>query len=197
MTEPSKNEIRKNIKLLFSQNKESLAAESSLICSRILASEAYKKSGQIFAYMALWDEVDLTRVILAALADEKKVALPKITDLENGLMEFYYLDKSLDKNLQNQTKKGSLGIEEPDEALLKRADIDLHTNTLILVPGRAFTKDGDRLGRGKGFYDRFLSGLTDCSTGSAVITKAGVCFSFQLVDTIPSTANDIRMNFIF
>ena len=194
---PAKNEIRKNIKLLFSQNKEGLARESSLICSRILASEQYKNAHQIFAYMALWDEVDLTAVIKAALTDGKKVALPKITDLEKGLMKFYYLNSSLTDTLINQTKKGSLGIEEPDETLLEIAGSDLAADTLILVPGRAFTKKGDRLGRGKGFYDIFLSGLEERKKDGVQITKAGVCFSFQLVDSIPVTAGDIRMDFIF
>ncbi len=195
---PSKDEIRKNIKNLFSQNRGHLAAENEQICSRILTSPQYKNAAQIFAYMALWDEVDLGPVIQSALRDGKKVALPKITDLEKGLMQFYYLDASSTGPLKNQTKKGSLGIDEPDETQLTPADIDLNTDTLILVPGRAFTKDGDRLGRGKGFYDIFLSSLTaGGSNDKNSITKAGVCFSFQLVDSIPATATDIRMDFIF
>ncbi|MBO4533504.1 MAG: 5-formyltetrahydrofolate cyclo-ligase [Treponema sp.] len=192
-----KDELRKTIKTLCSQNRGKLAEQSRQICSRILSSPQYKNADQIFAYMALWDEVDLSDVIQAALQEGKKAAVPKITDLQKGLMQFYYLNPVSNGDAQNQTKKGSLGIEEPDEAVLQTADVTQAKNTLILVPGRAFTKNGDRLGRGKGFYDIFLSGLEQNKASGTQITKAGVCFSFQLVDNIPVTASDIIMDFIF
>ena len=192
-----KDELRKKIKTLCSQKRGQMGSESQQICKRILDSPQYKNADQIFAYMALPDEVDLSAVIHAALLDGKKTAVPKITDSQKGLMQFYYLNTGSTSDAQNQTKKGSFGIQEPDEALLQAADITQAKNTLILVPGRAFTKNGDRLGRGKGFYDIFLNNLNQNSAPGTQITKAGVCFSFQLVDSIPLSANDIRMDFVF
>ena len=57
---------------------------------------------------------------------------------------------------------------------------------LILVPGLAFDKSGARLGRGRGFYDRFLAGITGF--------RVGVCFDWQLVESVPVEAHDIRMD---
>jgi 5-formyltetrahydrofolate cyclo-ligase len=70
---------------------------------------------------------------------------------------------------------------------------DLHlpeTIDLILVPGLAFSKDRHRLGRGGGFFDRLLAG------SAAKAFKIGICFSFQLVDTVPTEAHDIVMDAI-
>jgi 5-formyltetrahydrofolate cyclo-ligase len=61
---------------------------------------------------------------------------------------------------------------------------------LVLVPGLAFSKDRHRLGRGGGFFDRLLSGP------AASAFKLGICFSFQLLDAIPSEANDVLMDVI-
>lgn len=58
---------------------------------------------------------------------------------------------------------------------------------LIVVPGMAFDRNGNRLGRGKGYYDRFL-----CK--HLTTNKIGICFDFQLVEEVPTDDNDIRMD---
>jgi 5-formyltetrahydrofolate cyclo-ligase len=58
----------------------------------------------------------------------------------------------------------------------------------ILIPGLAFTNDGHRLGRGGGYYDRYLAALP------ATAIKIGVCFAFQLVSALPTEPHDARMN---
>ncbi len=191
----SKQELRKSIKSLCEQNKDSLAAQSKRICELILASPQYKNAEQIFAYMALADEVDLGEVIKAALRDGKKVALPKIMDFEKGLMQFFYLDTV--QTLNSQTQAGTLGISEPDPQVLQPVDATTlkDSSILILVPGRAFTKEGDRLGRGKGFYDRFLADDLLRSARDAVM--AGVCFDFQIKKSLPVDDRDIRMDLVF
>ena len=72
-----------------------------------------------------------------------------------------------------------------------RAESDLHlpfVADLILVPGLAFGRDGHRLGRGGGFYDRLLDGRGRSAT------KVGVCFAFQLHDAVPVEAHDTVLN---
>ena len=191
----SKQELRKSIKSLCEQNKDNLAAQSKQICELILASPQYKDAEQIFAYMALADEVDLGEVIRSALRDGKKVALPKIMDFEKGVMQFFYLDTV--QTLNSQTQAGTLGISEPDPKLLQAADANTlkDSSILILVPGRAFTKEGDRLGRGKGFYDRFLA--DDLLRGARDAVMAGVCFDFQIKKSLPVDDRDIRMDLVF
>ena len=129
-----------------------------------------------------------TDVIKQAIKDGKRVALPKIISKEDGIMEFYYLDAQ--KSLVEQTSVGALGILEPDETLPASPNPDSHT--LILGPGRAFTMDGARLGRGKGYYDRYLA-----KKRLPNVAIAGVCFNFQVLAEVPTDLNDIKMDLIF
>ena len=184
----NKDTIRKEIKDLINKYKSTFASSSQKICKKIIESEIYKTSTEIYAYMPLPDEVDLTEVIKTALKDKKKVALPKIISKEDGIIKFFYLDPQ--KTLTQQTAEGTFGILEPDETL--PATPDSAQKTLILVPGRAFTKEGDRLGRGKGYYDRFLD-----KKRLPNITVAGVCFGFQVLPEIPTDPNDIKMDVLF
>ena len=192
-----KSEIRTYIKDLINKNISTFASSSRMICKEIIASEEYKKASELYAYMALFDEVELTDVIKQAIKDGKRVALPKIISKEDGIMEFYYLDAQ--KSLVEQTSVGALGILEPDETLPASPNPDSHT--LILVPGRAFTMDGARLGRGKGYYDRYLAkeivGSSPTMTRLPNVSIAGVCFGFQIVETLPTDANDICMDTLF
>lgn len=187
-----KKEIRLLIKNLISQNQDTLAEKSVSICNKIISSPQFQNSKEIFAYMALPDEVDLTPVILDALEKGKAVALPKIISQSENIIKFFYLDKS--KKLTEQTATGTYNILEPDESL--PATPDPVQKTLILVPGRAFTKEGDRLGRGKGYYDKYLGDrLLRCARNDVV--AAGVCFDFQIKKSLPVDDRDIKMDMIF
>ena len=187
-----KKEIRLLIKNLISQNQDTLAEKSVSICNKIISSPQFQNSKEIFAYMALPDEVDLTPVILDALEKGKNVALPKIISQSENTIKFFYLDKT--KKLTEQTATGTYNILEPDESL--PATPDPTKKTLILVPGRAFTKEGDRLGRGKGYYDRYLGDrLLRCARNDVVV--AGVCFDFQIKKSLPVDDRDIKMDMIF
>lgn len=195
-----KKEIRALVKNLFLQNQEFLAEKSSLVCKKIIASQQFQNALEIYAYMALPDEVDLSNVIKQALQDGKKLALPKIISKDDGIMKFFYLNP--EKTLTEQTSNGAYGILEPDES--KPALPDPDSKILILVPGRAFTKNGDRLGRGKGYYDRYLSnGLLRCAHNDGDkkrlpnISVAGVCFGFQVLPELPTDPNDISMDILF
>ena len=182
-----KKEIRLQIKDLCLKNKAQLAAKSTAICKKIMTSPEFQAADEIFAYMSLPDEVDLSEVIKQAIQDKKKVALPKIISKTDNIMQFFYLDPQ--KALAQQTSTGAYGIPEPDENLPVAPDSAL--KTLILVPGRAFTKNGDRLGRGKGYYDRFLA-----KKRLPNITVAGVCFDFQVLPEFPTDPNDVKMDII-
>ena len=193
----TKSEIRTLIKQRCRENKASLEHMSKDICNQILNAPQYLKANEIYAYMPLPDEADLTQVINAALKTGKKVAVPKILSKQDNLMQFFYLDAN--KNLSQQTADGAYGISEPDQSM--PAAINPAQNILILVPGRAFTKEGDRIGRGKGYYDRFLSkeivGSSPTMTRLPNVTVAGVCFEFQVLPELPVDPNDIKMDLIF
>lgn len=72
---------------------------------------------------------------------------------------------------------------------LSESDVEFAiTPTLVFVPGLAFTREGQRLGRGAGFYDRFLTGR------GANAVKIGICFEFQIVDSLPSEPHDVVLD---
>ena len=66
---------------------------------------------------------------------------------------------------------------------------ELEKIDLAIIPGMAFDKEGNRLGRGKGYYDRLLQQLRDCT-----IYKIGICFDFQFLDHIPTEPHDIPVD---
>ena len=67
---------------------------------------------------------------------------------------------------------------------------DYNSIDIAIIPGLAFTQDGKRLGRGKGYYDRLLAQMPS-------VYKMGLCFPFQLVQDIPMNENDILMDEVF
>ena len=86
-------------------------------------------------------------------------------------------------------RDGSYGILEPREGL---ALGDPEALDLVLVPGRAFDRSGGRLGRGKGYYDGFLSRLRPRESGGPC--KLGVAFACQIVESVPVEVRDVRMD---
>lgn len=188
----TKEEIRLNIKELVKQNKENFNSLSDGICKKIVTSKEYLSAKIILTYMALPDEVDLGGLIMSAFVESKIIAIPKV-DLQTQTIQFYYFNEKMGNSYCMQ--RGAYGIMEPDINKCKLLNIqDLKEKVLIIVPGRAFTKDGKRIGRGKGYYDKYLSLL---KTNACNFTSAGVCFPFQIMDDLPVSENDVSMDTMF
>jgi 5-formyltetrahydrofolate cyclo-ligase len=128
----------------------------------------------ILAYYALPDEVDTHALLDELLAAGKTVLLPKVLDDEMMELRRYIGRHSL--------REGSFHIMEPTGApFTDEAQIDI-----ALIPGIAFDPQGHRLGRGKGYYDRFLARFNR--------KTIGVCFDFQKVAKVPVDAHDIAVD---
>lgn len=134
----------------------------------------WQSARTVLLYHSLPDEVD-THDFIRRWSRSKRILLPVVrgTDLE---LRLYAGDNCL--------AQGAFHINEPTgEAFTDYAAIDL-----AVVPGVAFDRLGNRLGRGKGYYDRLLPRLP------ATCPKIGLCFPCQLLDRIPSEAHDVRMD---
>lgn len=152
--------------------------KSRLICEHVIGSEEFRRAGVVMAFLSLPHEVDTAPIILTAFQQGKTVAVPKvsweqrhmipveITSLETGL-------KADDRGLRNPTN----GCPVPFE------DIDL-----VLTPGLGFDKQGNRLGRGGAYYDRFFA------ANRIAAAKWGLAFSEQLCPTVPHTEKDVPVN---
>ncbi|MDR1745883.1 MAG: 5-formyltetrahydrofolate cyclo-ligase [Tannerella sp.] len=154
---------------------ETLHALSTTICRRLEKMPLFRQAKSIAAYYALEGEVQ-TAGFIEYWRSEKKIFLP-VTEGDKLRLAPYTGRKSL--------REGAFHIMEPAAAELspEMPEIDL-----MIVPGLAFDRQRNRLGRGKGLYDRLLSEFS-------VIT-VGICFDFQLFDRIPAGTDDRKMDWI-
>ena len=134
----------------------------------------------ILFFAPLSDELDVWPMLQVALALGTQCALP-FFDAEKNT----YGAKLL-KNLATDIIVGKFGVREPAAAC---AEIALGKFDLVLVPGMAFDLNGNRLGRGQGFYDRILAEVSGI--------KCGVSHDFQLLEKIPTEVHDAKVDFIF
>lgn len=183
----TKQELRQKIKIELSQNKHHFEKWSKLICQNIINSEFYQKAQIVYAYMALPDEVDLSVLIDDALCKNKTVFVPKVVPNSNKMIFFDYS--------KCQFENGSFGILEPKTKNIDEEKIAGDQTAIFLVPGRVFGEDGERIGRGKGFYDIYLSDFLKTQKKSVLV--AGVCFPIQIGKQVPTTEHDIKMDQIF
>ncbi len=144
----------------------------------------------VCAYYPMKYEASCTELITETLKIGKKIALPKIY---NNQMSFHLCENLNEENFI----KNKYGIFEPTTKALDFSDFRKENpiNILVLVPGLAFTKDGLRLGRGKGYYDSFLFNLKYNHTNIKCIS-VGLCFSFQILQNIPTEEHDQSVNYL-
>ena len=173
-----KKELRNLIRDRKRQYSSMQLAELSLdILARLSMNVHFQQAQTILAYYSLPDEVNTHSLIEQLLEKGKKVLLPVVIDRENMILREYTGRQDL--------KKGALHIMEPigkqfPEQVYSQIDI-------AIIPGMSFDQRGNRLGRGKGYYDKFLQQVP-------YIYKIGICFDFQKVEQVPSGDTDIRMD---
>lgn len=139
---------------------EERQASDQRIADRVSRLWQYRRARQLLVYVSTPIEVDTHRIIRRALADGKRVAVPRCISNTRD-MEFYYID-SLE-----ELKPGSFGVYEPD-ACPEKLVTDL-SEGLCIIPAFCYDYTGYRLGYGKGYYDRFLPRF-----GGNLI---GICYS--------------------
>ena len=148
-----------------SYTKTTLLDLSAKIMDRLEETDLFQQASCIALYHAIPGEVQ-TAGLIEKWYRKKRLLLPLIKGKES-------------------LKTGVFGILEPSEdcEAVPESEIDL-----IIVPGVAFDRQHNRLGRGKGFYDRLLSTLD--------VPKIGICYDFQLKDQIPAEPFDRKMDLI-
>ena len=149
---------------------------SAALAEKFAACEQYAKAKTIYGYLPYNQEVRTVPMLERALADGKRVAVPKVYGDE---MKFIYMtDFSL-------TEKSDMGIPEP----IADGPIGDDPEALVLMPGLAFTERGDRMGYGGGFYDKFLAQEPNHPT-------VALCYEFQMVDSLPTQDHDIPVDLV-
>ena len=153
---------------------EQIAEKSGVLCRRFLETEAYCRAKTVYGYFPYNQEVRTVPMLEQAMRDGKRVAVPKCY---GDQMRFIYMDDL------SKVENGYANIPEPiaDEPV---AD---DKTALVLMPGMAFTAEGNRMGYGGGFYDKFLAAEPDHPT-------VALCYDFQMVDYIPTDDYDIPVD---
>lgn len=165
---------RNNLILDIKQNYD------SLIFEEIINSEIYKKSKKIFTYISFGSEVDTIKLINYSFSNNKEVYVPKINKQTKDMI-------ALKIHNFNNMSVDKWGIIEPKS--VDKANIGTDFD-LIIMPGIAFDKQGNRIGYGGGYYDKYISKLNNASNLLAL------AYDFQIIQDIESESHDIKVDFI-
>lgn len=152
-----------------------LLSWSDTIVSFVVSGSKYIRATDVLLYSSYGSEVITTKLCEKALKDGKEVYYPRV---EGEYMSFYKVTSPADLNT------GFKGILEPYGCGGK---FKAGHNTIVIVPGVVFGRDGYRVGYGKGYYDKFLGRNSD-------IYKIGICFEQQLIDRVPRDEYDVQMD---
>lgn len=173
-----KNTLRKEISKKLKEL-DNLDKRSQSITKQVLSLDHWKKCSNVFLYLNFREEVSTTYLIEEAIKEGKMVYAPLISDKS---MEFYRIDH-LKKDDYVINRYGIM--EPPSTGAICYPD----NTTLCLVPGLAFTQKGERMGRGGGYYDRYLSRFPYMKT-------AAICFDIQIYETLPVESWDREMDIV-
>ncbi len=161
---------------LLRQKEEDRSIKSCLIKEKLFKDPVFKKAKRIMFYIALKGEVETREMIETAISLGKIIAVPVCiknrTSLRPALLDSF-----------SNLKKGPYGVSEPATSrFIALKDLDL-----VITPGVAFDKKGNRLGRGKGYYDRFLNKLPKDTP------SIGLAYRLQILPNIPVTSSDVSV----
>ena len=175
-----KNTLRQEIKTKVAKlsNRE-VVKDNKAINSHICVSRHFLEAKVVMGYLAQGKEVNIDPALQQALNSDKIVGVPRVLE-EDGQMEIVRLTDF------KKLGKDRYGIRVPQEPyeVIDPSDVDL-----ILVPAVACTGAGDRMGRGAGYYDRFLP---HC----AKAVPMGVVFEAQVVEELPVNAHDRKISYL-
>ena len=173
-----KHKIRAHIKeKLKSYSELEKTGKSAIIKHRLFNEEEFKKAEVVMFYVSLKDEVNTLSMIDEAIKMGKRVCVPVILKEDKRLIAGEIKDR--EKDLERQ----HFGIYQPKAGHV--SEVPLEDIDLVVVPGIAFDKKNVRLGRGHGYYDRFLCGLP------ARTKTIGLAFDLQVLEDLPKDSHDV------
>jgi len=167
----TKQELRQLIFDRIKAQKEDVALfKSRVICEKLLGLPEFKGARTILCYASFRGEVDTFVLMQTAMDLKKRVALPLVRKEDKRIMAMLI-------NSLSELRDGVYGIPSPAD--LAQNSLSPFELDLVVVPGVAFDRRNNRLGRGAGYYDKFLSQLP------ATTPTIGLAYDLQIVDEIP------------
>lgn len=155
---------------------QQIEESSQKLMEKFCNCDLYRNAKTVYGYLPYNQEVRTVPILEQAIRDGKTVAVPKVY---GDTMRFIVLE-DLDR-----VSDGYAGIPEP----IADTPVANDPTALVLMPGLAFDRDGNRMGYGGGFYDRFLAQEPNHPT-------VALCYGFQLVPSIPTDSYDIPVDLV-
>lgn len=171
ITEKKKKLRSELLKKLRIHKEEDRRSKSLKIAKKLFSLSEFLKAKTVLFYLSFDGEVDTVDMIKKAMRKGKKIAVPVILKKTREMIP------SLLEDFDRELGIGPYGVRHPKTEFIR--PIPLDTIELVIVPGLAFDEAGNRLGRGMGYYDKFLGQL--CET----IPKIGLAFDFQIIPDFP------------
>ena len=169
-------DIRQLHKRLRAQmSSDEVTEKSRRICEKLAAETWYRECDVIYGYYPLGNEVDCRSILEQALADGKRVALPRMA--EHCRMDFYEIT-SLE-----QVSEGGFHVMEPIDA----CPLTQEMQAVVLVPGVVFDTSGNRYGYGKGYYDRYFARFPE-------LYKVALAYENQMEQMLEVLDTDVKMD---
>jgi len=176
-----KSRLRQRLrKTLASIPADQVKAQSAACCKLLVQQREYTKAEIIMVFLSLPAELDTTPLVLRAWQDRKRVLVPQVSWEQRRMMPVEI------RSLTHDLVESMAGIREP----VSGVPIPVPMIDLVIVPGLGFDEHGNRLGRGRGFYDRFLA------HPELRAVKCAVAFEEQLCAEIPSDPLDVRVDML-
>lgn len=177
-------QTKKEIREQYRRIREALPPEKrksadEMIAKRLFDCAFYQNARFIYCYASLNDEAGTNMIIEEALRNGKRVALPRVRGKRR--MEFCFIKSPAD------LKPGFMGIKEPGPWCPKAPAP--FKDSVVVMPGIAFDRNGTRAGYGGGYYDTYLEGHAEC-------IKAALAYSVQIAPEIPAAPADIKVDMI-
>lgn len=180
-----KKEIRK--RLIYERghmNEKDRRKNDLIIIDKLVALKEYREADLILVYASYNGEVDTFRLIERALADGKSIACPRCRIEDNvPMLDFYRITSS------DELIPGYKGIPEPRPDKGDKLSPDEIRGCLVIVPLVGYDKEKNRLGYGKGFYDRFFKANMD-------LKKIGLAYRCQEEEKLPIDEYDVKLDMI-
>jgi 5-formyltetrahydrofolate cyclo-ligase len=175
-----KQDVRKTIlTLLKNQKEEDRLRKSAEISAKLFRDPDFANSKTVLFYASFKGEVETFDMMRQALKDGKRIALPRVD------VKTHEIIPKLVTSLEEDLEYGPYNIQQPKQDVAQ--DIDIRQIDLVVVPGVAFDRKNHRLGRGVGYYDRFLVKFPQG------IPLVGLAFDFQVLATLPIEPHDLSV----
>ena len=169
-------------------SKEACRERSKVIASKVIEIEEFKNSNRILLYAPIRNEVETEEIYREAKRLNKDIYYPRVQGKE---MQFYFIDSD------TEFETSVYGICEPIPESTISYVPEKDDAVLIVVPGAVFDREGNRIGYGGGYYDKYIYWLTK-RLPAKQICKVAVAYENQLVETglIEKEMHDVRMDYV-